>query len=39
TTYVQERTIAFLERYAKGDYGDKPFYLHCSFTFFNLSIS
>ena len=31
TTYVTERTIAFLERYAKGDYGNKPFFLHCSF--------
>lgn len=31
TTYVKERTLAFLERYTKGDYGDKPFYLHCSF--------
>ncbi|MFX1411025.1 MAG: sulfatase [Promethearchaeota archaeon] len=31
TTYVKERTIAFLERYANGDYGNKPFYLHCSF--------
>jgi len=31
TTYVKERTIAFLERYAHGEYGDKPFYLHCSF--------
>ena len=31
TTYVKERTTAFLERFAKGDYGDKPFYLHCSF--------
>jgi arylsulfatase A-like enzyme len=31
TTYVQERTIAFLERHAKGEYGEKPFYLHCSF--------
>ena len=31
TTYVQERTIAFLERFTKGDYGTKPFYLHCSF--------
>jgi arylsulfatase A-like enzyme len=31
TTYVKERTIAFLERYANGIYGDKPFYLHCSF--------
>jgi arylsulfatase A-like enzyme len=31
TTYVKERTIAFLERYTNGDYGNKPFYLHCSF--------
>lgn len=31
TTYVQERTINFLNRYARGDYGEKPFYLHCSF--------
>jgi len=31
TTYVKERSIAFLERYAHGDYENKPFYLHCSF--------
>ncbi|MBD3214229.1 MAG: sulfatase-like hydrolase/transferase, partial [Candidatus Lokiarchaeota archaeon] len=31
TTYVKDRTIAFLERHANGNYGDKPFYLHCSF--------
>ena len=31
TTYIKERTIAFLERHARGDYGDNPFYLHCSF--------
>jgi len=31
TTFVKERTLAFLERYARGDYGNKPFYLHCSF--------
>ncbi len=31
TTYVKERTISFLERYSKGNYGEKPFYLHCSF--------
>ncbi|MFX1498437.1 MAG: sulfatase [Promethearchaeota archaeon] len=31
TTFVKERTIAFLERYARGSYGNKPFYLHCSF--------
>jgi len=31
TTFVRERSISFLERYAKGDYENKPFYLHCSF--------
>ncbi|MFX1556246.1 MAG: sulfatase [Promethearchaeota archaeon] len=31
TTFVRERTISFLERNAKGNYGGKPFYLHCSF--------
>ena len=31
TTYVKERTLAFLERFVKGKYGDKPFYLQCSF--------
>lgn len=31
TTWVKERTVAFLERYAQGNYGNKPFYLHCSF--------
>lgn len=31
SAYVTERTIAFLERHAKGDYGEKPFYVHCSF--------
>ena len=31
TTWVKERTLAFLERHARGDYGNKPFYLHCSF--------
>ncbi|MFX0083606.1 MAG: sulfatase [Candidatus Hodarchaeota archaeon] len=31
TTFVAERTIAFLERYAKGEYGNKPFFMHCSF--------
>ncbi|MFX1288394.1 MAG: sulfatase, partial [Promethearchaeota archaeon] len=31
TTYVKERTLSFLERYAMGNYGEKPFYLHCSF--------
>ncbi|MBD3197322.1 MAG: sulfatase-like hydrolase/transferase [Candidatus Lokiarchaeota archaeon] len=31
STYVKERTNAFLERYSSGQYGDKPFYLQCSF--------
>jgi arylsulfatase A-like enzyme len=31
TAYVEERTIAFLERHAKGEYGNNPFYIHCSF--------
>ena len=31
TTYVKERTLTFLEKYARGKYGEKPFYLHCSF--------
>jgi arylsulfatase A-like enzyme len=31
TTWVTERTLAFLERHSKGDYGYKSFYLHCSF--------
>jgi len=29
--YVEERTIAYLERHAKGEYGNNPFYIHCSF--------
>ncbi|MFX0037984.1 MAG: sulfatase [Promethearchaeota archaeon] len=31
SAYVTDRTIAFLERHSKGDYGKKPFYIHCSF--------
>jgi arylsulfatase A-like enzyme len=31
TTYINERTIAFLERYSKGEYGDKPFFLNVSY--------
>lgn len=31
TTYIRNNTISFLERVAKGDYGNKPFFLHCSF--------
>jgi len=31
TTYVKQRALAFLDRFAEGKYGEKPFYLHCSF--------
>ncbi len=31
TTYIQNKTTNFLERYANGKYGDKPFFLHVSF--------
>jgi arylsulfatase A-like enzyme len=31
SAYVTERTNAFLERHSSGDYGEKPFYVHCSF--------
>lgn len=31
TTYVTERTIAFLERYTQGEYENKPFFIQCSF--------
>ncbi|MFW9827929.1 MAG: sulfatase [Candidatus Thorarchaeota archaeon] len=31
SAYVTDRTIAFFERYENGDYGNKPFYIHCSF--------
>jgi len=31
TTYITERTIAFLERFSEGKYGEKPFFLHCSY--------
>ncbi|MFX1445775.1 MAG: sulfatase, partial [Promethearchaeota archaeon] len=30
TTYITEKTISFLERYTRGNYGNKPFFLHCS---------
>ncbi|MFX0076930.1 MAG: sulfatase, partial [Candidatus Hermodarchaeota archaeon] len=30
TTYCKERTINFLERHSKGEYGEKPFFLCCS---------
>jgi len=29
--YITEQTLAFFERYSKGEYGDKPFFLHCSY--------
>ena len=31
TSYITERSIAFLERYANGDYGEKPFFLNVSY--------
>ncbi|NHJ24960.1 MAG: hypothetical protein EAX89_10315 [Candidatus Lokiarchaeota archaeon] len=31
TTYIKDHTISFLERYVQGRYGNKPFFLHCSF--------
>ena len=31
TSYVTERTIEFLERYADGKYGERPFFLFCSY--------
>ena len=31
SSYITERTIAFLERFAQGDYGNKSFFVHCSY--------
>ena len=31
TFYCQEKTISFLERHSKGEYGEKPFFACCSF--------
>ncbi len=31
TTYVTERTIAFLKRFSEGKYEGKPFFMHCSY--------
>ena len=31
TTYVTERSLEFLEKYSKGDYGEKPFFLNISY--------
>jgi arylsulfatase A-like enzyme len=31
TTYITEKTISYLKRCSEGYYGNKPFFLHCSF--------
>jgi arylsulfatase A-like enzyme len=31
TSYITEKTIAFIKSFSEGKYGDKPFFLHCSF--------
>ncbi|MHA1913360.1 MAG: sulfatase family protein [Promethearchaeota archaeon] len=31
TSYITERSIAFLERYSNGDYGENPFFLNISY--------
>jgi arylsulfatase A-like enzyme len=31
TSYITDQTINFLEKYSEGKYGDKPFFLHCSY--------
>jgi len=31
TSYITERSLGFLERYSKGDYGEKPFLLNISY--------
>ncbi|MBD3229363.1 MAG: sulfatase-like hydrolase/transferase [Candidatus Lokiarchaeota archaeon] len=31
TAYLKDKTISFLQDYAAGNYGDKPFFLQCSF--------
>ena len=31
TTYITERTIAFLERFAEGKYENQPFFMQCSY--------
>lgn len=31
STYIQEKAIEFLENHSKGENGDKPFFLFCSF--------
>ncbi len=31
TTYIADQTLEYLKRTVNGDYGDRPFFLHCSF--------
>ncbi len=31
TTYVGDQTLKYLERTVNGEYGNKPFFLHCAF--------
>lgn len=31
TSYITEKAISFLSRFSKGDYGDKNFFIHCSY--------
>jgi len=31
TSYITEKTISYLERFSKGEYGDKNFFIHCSY--------
>ncbi len=31
TSYITEKAISFLERFSEGNYGDKSFFVHCSY--------
>ncbi|TFF90372.1 MAG: hypothetical protein EU548_03350 [Promethearchaeota archaeon] len=31
STYITDQTVEFLERHSEGKYGDKPFFMHCSY--------
>ena len=31
TSYITEKTISFLKRFSEGEYGDRSFFLHCSY--------
>ena len=31
TTYIADHTVDYLDRFVNGEYGNKPFFLHCSF--------